>query len=70
MTTFWGEDHFYIYPYLICYDSIVVELKALSETTGEHQAQVLNYLKATGNNLSLLANFGCYPKATIERPVL
>ncbi|MFZ4856362.1 MAG: GxxExxY protein [Desulfuromonadaceae bacterium] len=52
---------------MICFNSIVVELKALSTTTGEHHAQVLNYLKATGMKLRILVNFGCYPKATIER---
>jgi len=57
-------------PDLICFDSIIVELKALSATTGEHNAQVLNDLKATGMRLGLLVNFGCYPKATIERLVL
>jgi GxxExxY protein len=57
-------------PDLICHNSIIVELKALSATTGEHKAQVLNYLKATGMRLGLLVNFGCYPKATVERIVL
>jgi len=57
-------------PDLICFESIIVELKALSATTGEHKAQVLNYLKATGKQLGLLVNFGCYPKATVERIVL
>ena len=57
-------------PDFICYDSIIIELKALSSTGGEHKAQVLNYLKATGKRLGLLVNFGCYPKATIERIVL
>ena len=42
----------------ICYDKIVVELKALSELTGEHQSQVLNYLKCTGMKVGLLINFG------------
>ena len=57
-------------PDLICYDSIIVELKALSATSGAHQAQVLNYLKATGMKLGLLVNFGCHPKATCQRIVL
>lgn len=57
-------------PDIICYGNIVVELKALSSTTGEHKAQVLNYLKATGMRLGLLVNFGCHPKATVERIVL
>jgi GxxExxY protein len=56
-------------PDLICYDAIVIELKALSETTGKHKAQVLNYLKATGLHLGLLVNFGSHPKAAIERLV-
>ncbi len=57
-------------PDFICYDSIIVELKALASTTGEHMAQVLNYLKATGMRLGLLVNFGSHPKATVERTVL
>lgn len=57
-------------PDFICHESIIVELKALAVTTGEHKAQVLNYLKATGMRLGLLVNFGCYPKATVERIVL
>lgn len=66
-----GEQLKQIYrPDLICFDSIIIELKALSSTTGEHKAQVLNYLKATGMRLGLLVNFGCHPKATVERLVL
>jgi GxxExxY protein len=42
----------------ICYDKIIVELKALKALASEHQAQVLNYLKATGMELGLLLNFG------------
>ena len=57
-------------PDFICYGKIIVEIKALSATTGEHKAQVLNYLKATREKLGLLVNFGSYPKATIERFVL
>ncbi len=57
-------------PDLICFDSIIVELKALCATTGEHKAQVLNYLKATSMRLGLLINFGSFPKATVERLIL
>jgi len=66
-----GEALTQIYkPDLICFDSIVIELKAVSAICGEHQAQVLNYLKGTGMRLGLLVNFGCYPKATVDRLVL
>ncbi len=69
--TYKGEQLKQIYkPDLICFDSIIVELKALSSTTGAHKAQVLNYLKATGMKLGLLINFGCHPKATVERIIL
>ena len=57
-------------PDLICYEKIIVELKALRELTGEHRSQVLNYLKSTGLRLGLLVNFGNYQKATVERIVL
>ena len=42
----------------ICFDKIIVELKALSELTSEHESQLLNYLKATGLKVGLLINFG------------
>ncbi len=42
----------------VCYDKIIVELKALSALTSEHDAQILNYLKATGIKLGILINFG------------
>jgi GxxExxY protein len=57
-------------PDLICYDKIIVELKALRDLTGEHRSQVLNYLKGTGMRLGLLVNFGNGQKATVERIVL
>jgi len=56
-------------PDFICYDKIVLELKAVRELTDEHRAQVQNYLKATGLKLGLLVNFGHYPKAEVERIV-
>lgn len=45
-------------PDFICYDKIILELKALSELTGDHRSQVINYLKATNHKLGLLVNFG------------
>ncbi|MBC2711380.1 MAG: GxxExxY protein [Desulfosarcina sp.] len=56
-------------PDLICYGSIILELKAVKEIGDEHRAQLHNYLKATGLKLGFLVNFGHYPKATIERIV-
>lgn len=57
-------------PDFVCYEKIIVELKALKCLTGEHRAQVLNYLKATGFRLAMLVNFGTHPKAIVERIVL
>ena len=56
-------------PDFLCYDKIVLELKAVTELADEHRAQVQNYLKATGLKLGLLVNFGHYPKAQVERIV-
>jgi GxxExxY protein len=42
----------------ICFDEIVVELKALAKLGGIEEAQLINYLKATGLDLGLLINFG------------
>jgi GxxExxY protein len=45
-------------PDLIAYDSVVVELKALSAVGGTEEAQVINYLKASRIEIGLLLNFG------------
>ena len=42
----------------VCFDKIILELKAFSELASEHESQVLNYLKSTGFKLGLLVNFG------------
>ena len=54
-------------PDFICFEKIIVEIKAVKEITDEHRAQVQNYLKATGYKLGLIINFGHYPKVQIER---
>lgn len=42
----------------ICYDSVIVEVKALDSLSGVEESQVINYLKATGKEIGLLVNFG------------
>lgn len=56
-------------PDFICYNTIIVELKAVSELADEHRAQLQNYLRATGLKLGFLANFGHHPKIELERIV-
>jgi GxxExxY protein len=57
-------------PDFVCFEAIIVELKVVRELAPEHRAQTLNYLRATGLRLGLLVNFGCAPKARVERLVL
>ena len=54
-------------PDLICYDKIILELKAVKEIAPEHKSQIINYLKITNMRLGLLVNFGSWPKVQIER---
>ncbi len=56
-------------PDFLCYEKIVVEIKAVSVLADEHRAQVHNYLRATGHRLGLLVNFGHHPKLEWERIV-
>ena len=51
----------------ICFDTVLVELKAVSKITDEHRAQVQNYLNATGLRVGLLVNFGYFPLVEHER---
>jgi len=43
---------------LIIERSLICEIKAISELATEHEAQIINYLKATGTKVGLLLNFG------------
>jgi GxxExxY protein len=53
-------------PDFVCFDKIVLELKAVREIAPEHRAQTINYLRVTGLKVGLLANFGAQ-SAKIER---
>ena len=60
---------YYVADYL-AFDKIIVEIKALSQLTTREEAQLLNYLKATGLNLGLLINFGSATKLEWKRRIL
>lgn len=57
-------------PDFICYNEIILELKASKNLDDSHRAQLHNYLKATNKRLGLLINFGHHPKVQIERIIL
>lgn len=50
----------------LCYNKIIVEIKAIKSITGIEEAQLLNYLKATELPLGLIINFG-HPKMEWKR---
>lgn len=54
-------------PDFICFDKIILELKALPNLIPQNQSQTLNYLNATNFDLALLINFGHYPKLEYKR---
>ncbi len=54
-------------PDLICFQKIIVEIKAVSLLDDAHRAQLHNYLKASGHRVGLLLNFGHHPKLEHER---
>lgn len=57
-------------PDYLCYERIIVELKAVTALANEHLAQAINYLRATNLQLAILVNFGHHPKLEYERFVL
>ena len=60
-----GESVSYYEADIIAYDSIILELKAVSQLTEAHEVQLVNYLKATDIEVGLLLNFG--PKPEFKR---
>ncbi len=56
-------------PDFICFEKIIVEIKAVAELNDVHRAQLHNYLKVTGHKLGILVNFGHFPKLEWERIV-
>lgn len=57
-------------PDFICYDKIIIEIKAVSALDDSHRAQLYNYLHATGYKLGILINFGNSEGLEWERKVL
>jgi GxxExxY protein len=45
-------------PDFVCYEEIIIEIRAISSLSGVEEAQLINYLKATGLKVGLLLNFG------------
>jgi GxxExxY protein len=53
---------------MVAEDKVIVEIKAAKSLTPEHEAQLINYLKATGKEVGLLLNFG--PEPQVRRKIL
>ena len=64
--TFRGENVGVFFADIIVEAKVLLEIKAVKALTPEHQAQVINYLKATGLDVGLLLNFG-RPKLEYKR---
>jgi len=53
----------------ICYDSIILEIKAAAQLVDKNEGQLINYLNGTGFRLGLLVNFGAHPQLEWKRLV-
>lgn len=54
-------------PDFIYYDKVIAEIKAIDQLTSREEAQLLNYLKATGMRVGVLINFGADKKLEWKR---
>ncbi len=57
-------------PDFICYDKVIVEIKAVNQLVEKHEAQVINYLNATDYEIGILINFGTHQKLESKRLAL
>mgnify|MGYP003382456498 CR=1 FL=1 len=54
---------------LVCYGQVIVEIKTIARLTEREEAQLINYLKATGIRVGLLINFNSHGRLEWERRV-
>ena len=57
-------------PDVICFEKIIVEIKAIDRLTSREESQLLNYLKATNMPVGILINFGADKNLEWKRMVL
>ena len=62
-------DQYYVADFL-CYEQVIIEIKAIKRLSEIEQAQIINYLKATGLKVGLLINFASHPKMDWKRFVV
>ena len=67
--TYKGQEVGEYFADIVVENQVILELKAVESLQKVHEAQLLNYLKATGMKIGLLVNF-TYPKAVIKRFIL
>jgi GxxExxY protein len=64
--TYKGTEVGEYYADIVVENQVILEIKAAEALQKAHEAQLLNYLKATGYKIGLLVNF-TYPKAQVKR---
>ena len=57
-------------PDFVCYENLVLEIKAAKAIDDSYRAQLMNYMRATKTSIGLLVNFGHFPKVQHERFVI